>query len=213
MTRVAGQHARHRVRTLGLRTLLAIGGIVSVTVVAALALGWRSPAFVLVELAAIGAIYLLDRLAMPVIDRWDRGAEGEEHVGKVLDALVEHGWRPLHDVSFGRGNIDHVLVGPGGLFTIETKSHRGRINVANIDVAMLKQACAQRKTVERLTDMPAEALLVFSRGHLDRPVCRQRGVLVLPARLLAGHLVGRERRLDANDVERIHSRICAALRA
>jgi hypothetical protein len=151
------------------------------------------------------------RPAIPVIDRWDRGAEGEEQVAKLLDALVEHGWRPLHDVSFGRGNIDHVLVGPGGLFTIETKSHRGRIKVANIDVAMLKQAYAQRKTLERLMDMPAEALLVFSKGYLDRPVSRQRGVLVLPARMLAGHLARRERKLDADEVERIHSRLCAAL--
>jgi hypothetical protein len=211
MTRVAGQHARRRVRVLALRALFVVGGIVLITVIAALALGWRSPAFVIVELLAIGAMRLLDRLAFPVIDRWDRGAEGEEHVGKLLDALADQGWRPLHDVSLGRGNVDHVLVGPGGIFTIETKSHAGRIRVANIDPAMLKQAYAQRKAIERLIGMPVEALLVFSRAYLDRPVSRHRGVLVLPARMLAGHLARREQALDAAEVERIHGRLSAAL--
>jgi hypothetical protein len=211
MTRVAGQHARRRVRVLAIRALIVIGGIVSVTVIAAVTLGWRSLPFVLVELAAIGGLLAIDRFAMPIIDRWDRGAEGEEHVGKLLDALVDDGWRPLHDVSLGHGNIDHILIGPGGLFAIETKSHRGRINVARIDPAMLKQAYAERKTLERLTGMRADALLVFSRAYLDRPVSRQRGVLVLPARMLAGHLACRERKLDAAEVDRIHSQLVAAL--
>jgi hypothetical protein len=211
MVRVAGQHARHHVRVLAVRTLVAIAAIVAITVIAGFALGWRSLPFVLVELAAIAAMYLVDRLVFPVIDRWDRGAEGEEHVGKLLEALVERGWRPVHDVSLGRGNIDHVLIGPGGLFTIETKSHRGRLAVARIDPAMLKQAYAQRKLVERITDMPVEALLVFSNAYLDRPVSRQRGVLVLPARMLAGHLERRERKLGDSEVERLHARLLAAL--
>jgi len=76
---------------------------------------------------------------------------------------------------------------------------------------MLKQAYAERKTLERLTGMRADALLVFSRAYLDRPVSRQRGVLVLPARMLAGHLACRERKLDAAEVDRIHSQLVAAL--
>src|SRR6476619_2133999 len=102
MTRVAGQHARRRVRVLAMRALIVLGGIVSITVGAALALGWRSLTFVAVEVVAIAAMVAIDRFAMPIIDRWDRGAEGEESVGKVLDSLADDGWRPLHDVSLGR---------------------------------------------------------------------------------------------------------------
>jgi hypothetical protein len=50
---------------------------------------------------------------------WSQGAEGEEVVGEVLEGLIADGWQVIHDVSFGRGNIDHVVVGPGGLFTVE----------------------------------------------------------------------------------------------
>jgi hypothetical protein len=207
----AGAFTRHRAQSYAVRSLVALGVIAVITLAAGMALGWTSPIFVAIEFAAIAGVKALDRFAVPVVERWSRGATGEEHVGALLDSLSDQGWRPIHDVSLGRGNIDHILIGPGGIFTIETKSHPGRIAVANIDPAMLRQAYAQRKLVERITDMPAESLLVFSRAYLDRPVSRQRGVLVLPARMMAGHLARREVRLDQPEIERLHGRLCAAL--
>jgi Nuclease-related domain len=211
MTRVAGQHARRRVRVLALRTLLVLIGIVVVTVIAGLALGWKSLPFVIVELAAIGAMAMLDKVAFPIIDRWDRGAVGEEHVGKILDSLADEGWRPIHDVDMGRGNIDHVVIGPGGVFTVETKSHPGRIRAAHVDPAMLRQSYAQSKALERIAGIPVDPLLVFSRAYLTPAVSRERGVTVLPARMLAGHLARRGQRLNATEINRIHTQLSAAL--
>lgn len=59
---------------------------------------------------------------------WRVGANGEETVGGRLDKLVKHGWHVLHAVPVGeRGSdIDHVLVGPGGVYTINTKNHPGK---------------------------------------------------------------------------------------
>lgn len=56
---------------------------------------------------------------------WRVGAEGEEAVGRVLDRL--DGWHVLHSVPVGnRGSdIDHVVIGPGGVFTVNTKTHPG----------------------------------------------------------------------------------------
>jgi hypothetical protein len=59
---------------------------------------------------------------------WTRGARGEEVVAAELWRLAQPGaWRYVHSVPVGtRGSdIDHVLVGPGGVFTINTKSHVG----------------------------------------------------------------------------------------
>lgn len=55
------------------------------------------------------------------------GAGGEETVGARLEKLRKHGWHVLHSVPVGsRGSdIDHVLVGPGGVWTINTKNHPG----------------------------------------------------------------------------------------
>ena len=59
---------------------------------------------------------------------WRVGAGGEETVGSKLEKLTKDGWRVLHSVPVGtRGSdIDHVLVGPGGVYTINTKTHPGK---------------------------------------------------------------------------------------
>ena len=58
---------------------------------------------------------------------WRVGAVGEERVGERLEPLRELGWRVLHSIPVGsRGSdIDHLLIGPGGVFTINTKYHPG----------------------------------------------------------------------------------------
>lgn len=55
---------------------------------------------------------------------WRVGAKGEEKVGKELAKLPD-GWRVLHAVvvSAAGTDIDHVVIGPGGVFTLNTKRH------------------------------------------------------------------------------------------
>lgn len=64
---------------------------------------------------------------------WRRGAEGEEEVGWQLHKLGD-GWRVLHGVPVGTGDtdIDHVVIGPPGVFTVNTKNHLGgRVTVTS----------------------------------------------------------------------------------
>jgi hypothetical protein len=60
---------------------------------------------------------------------WRIGAIGEEHVGAILDTLIASGYHVLHDRRRpgGRENIDHVVIGPTGVFVVETKHYRGRV--------------------------------------------------------------------------------------
>lgn len=51
-----------------------------------------------------------------------RARDGERVVGQFLDGLREKGYRVLHDIVGEGFNIDHLLVGPHGIFTIETKT-------------------------------------------------------------------------------------------
>jgi Nuclease-related domain len=60
------------------------------------------------------------------IATWGRGAAGERLTAKVLCPLVREGWTVAHDVPLSRGNLDHVLVGPPGVFLLETKFRAGR---------------------------------------------------------------------------------------
>lgn len=57
---------------------------------------------------------------------WRIGAKGEAKVGKSLDRLPD-GWHVLNSVPVGErdSDIDHVVIGPGGVFTLNTKHHPG----------------------------------------------------------------------------------------
>jgi hypothetical protein len=59
---------------------------------------------------------------------WRKGAHGEQWIGWLLRRLPE-GWFHFDDVPIGeRGaNVDHVVVGPSGLFTINTKNLSGKV--------------------------------------------------------------------------------------
>jgi hypothetical protein len=59
---------------------------------------------------------------------WRVGADGEETIGAKLEKLTKDGWYVLHSVPVGKGDsdIDHVVIGPGGVFTINTKKHPGK---------------------------------------------------------------------------------------
>ncbi|MGQ1838268.1 nuclease-related domain-containing protein [Kocuria turfanensis] len=66
----------------------------------------------------------------PLSDRsrsWFRGAEGEIAVGQILRRLGPE-WTVLHAVPVGAGasDIDHVVIGPAGVFTLNTKNHAGK---------------------------------------------------------------------------------------
>lgn len=63
------------------------------------------------------------------IERWREGAEGEKATAKALRGLVRSRWTLLNDIDWGRGNIDHVLVGPPAIFVLETKKLRGTCSV------------------------------------------------------------------------------------
>lgn len=62
--------------------------------------------------------------------RWRVGAEGEEVMGSRLVQLRGKGWKILHSVPVGKNDsdIDHVAIGTGGVFTLNTKNH-SRSNV------------------------------------------------------------------------------------
>jgi hypothetical protein len=56
------------------------------------------------------------------------GFEGERFVGEELSRLMGLGFEIYHDVPFEGFNIDHVLVGPRGVFIVETKTRRKPLN-------------------------------------------------------------------------------------
>ncbi|MFG2927279.1 nuclease-related domain-containing protein [Streptomyces achromogenes] len=59
-------------------------------------------------------------------DSWYTGLDGERRVGRELERLASFGWHVLHGVPKNNGgDIDHLLIGPGGVFSLNTKTHPG----------------------------------------------------------------------------------------
>lgn len=145
-------------------------------------------------------------------ESWSQGAEGEEVVGQALEGLAADGWLAIHDVSFGGANIDHIVVGPGGLFTVETKSHGGRFSIDRLDPRMIAQAYAEKRKLEEITGLDVQPLLVFSQAYLiGRVPAKRRGVTILPARMLAGFFSRRRPIMSAEQAQEIHRRLSLAL--
>jgi hypothetical protein len=60
---------------------------------------------------------------------WAVGARGEETLAASLAGMPSI--RMLHDraVRGTRGNIDHLVIGPAGVFVVDAKNYRGRIRI------------------------------------------------------------------------------------
>lgn len=58
---------------------------------------------------------------------WYRGAVGELAVGRILATLPDE-WVAFHALPIGKkgADIDHLVIGPGGIVTINTKNHSGK---------------------------------------------------------------------------------------
>jgi len=59
-----------------------------------------------------------------------RGGGGATH-RPAARPLERRGWVVLHDLAVPRSqaNIDHLVIGPGGVFVIDSKQYRGRLQL------------------------------------------------------------------------------------
>jgi len=57
-------------------------------------------------------------------DAMQRGTDGENQVARVL-ATFPDDFHVIHDLTTPNGNLDHVVVGPTGVFVLDAKNWRG----------------------------------------------------------------------------------------
>lgn len=209
--RTAGQYARATVQRLRMRTLVTLGALAVATALLGRTFGLHDLRFLTAEIALLASMFAISRYVLPLVERRDRGARGEEHVGALLEELAATGWLVIHDATLGRGNVDHIAIGPGGLFTIETKSGPGPVRVGRMHGATLAQAKAQARAISWVTGLEAQPLVVFDRAWVDRPGARRKGVRVFPARTVVGWLRSRPACLTGDEVAQAHAMLAGAL--
>lgn len=91
-----------------------------------------SPAWGAAAAAGVALIFALTAVEMPQsATAWRQGAEGERKTADYLKGLEQAGFVVFHDrkVPGYGGNLDHVAIGPSGIWAIETKSLRGKVEI------------------------------------------------------------------------------------
>lgn len=69
---------------------------------------------------------------MRAAERYEKGAAGEEATATALRALPADEWTIFHDVRWPErklANVDHVVVGPPGIFVIDSKNWSGSVTI------------------------------------------------------------------------------------
>jgi hypothetical protein len=62
---------------------------------------------------------------------WRQGAHGERRTARLLDRLTRGGYVVFHDLAVPgtSANLDHLLIGPGGVFVVDSKQYSGRLQL------------------------------------------------------------------------------------
>ena len=100
-----------------------------------------------------------------------KGAAGEEIVAREL-ARLPAGYHVFHSMDAGGGvlmrrggDIDHVVVGPTGVFAIETKNWRGRVTLADGSL-LLDGVLPQRAPLEQVRLAVSSLQVRLGRGGI-----------------------------------------------
>lgn len=162
-----------------------------------------------------------------------QGRDGERAVAQYLEWFRSSGCFVFHDVPNGDANIDHLIVGPKGVFTIETKTlskpERGPCKLSLVDGAIL----ANGRPLERNPLNQAKAQAGWMRGFLNEarfdvhvwPVVlfpgwfvqpfdvKATGAWVLEPKALSKYMENEPDRLTRDEVKAIGSAMTSYIRA
>jgi nuclease-like protein len=140
---------------------------------------------------------------------WRRGAQGERHTARLLDRLTRDGFVVFHDLAVpgSPANVDHLVIGPSGVFVIDSKLWTGRVhqgadglvwhNHYRLD-RTLKTIRWEAQVVGRVLGTRTAAVVCVHGAYVHGGGLHAQGVAIVPAHLLRGAL-GYDRVLsDAN---------------
>jgi Nuclease-related domain len=158
------------------------------------------------------------------VTAWRRGAEGERRTARLLDRLARDGYVVFHDLAVPgttSANVDHLVIGPSGVFVIDSKQWSGSVrqgadglvwhNHYRLD-RTLETVRWEAQTMGRLLATHTTPLVCVHGAHVHGGSLHAQGVAIVPARLLRGAL-GYDRVLLDADVELLATTARTSLRS
>jgi hypothetical protein len=156
------------------------------------------------------------------IDRWARGSVGEVATAALLERLPSRRWVVLHDLRLpgSRANVDHLVIGPSGVWVVDTKAYRSPLKAGWRKVRVGGEPLStsavrwEAETVAALLGVAVRPLVAVHGTGLPRRGRRCGGVWVVPA----GRAVRRLRRgwlmrpvMGPSEIEKVVRNASAAL--
>lgn len=161
-----------------------------------------------------------------------QGRDGERAVAQYLEKFRAQGFQIFHDVLSGDANIDHVLIGPRGVYTVETKTiskpQRGactitvsdgvvKANGRTIERDPLVQAKAQARWLHNFlaeSELKAfvQPVVVFPGWYVERFDMKAAGVWVLEPKALGAFLEQQQETLSADQARAMASALASYVR-
>jgi hypothetical protein len=191
------------VQVLAAQARLPYGGLVGVAA-AALA-GWR-----------------LRFRPSEQVQAWRRGAAGERRTARLLERLTRDGYVVFHDLAIpgSPANVDHLVIGPSGVFVIDSKQWSGTVHQGADGLAWhnhyrldrtLDTVRWEAQTIGRILGTRAAALLCVHGAHIHGGGLEAQDVAIVPAHLLRGAL-GYDQVLSDADVDLLATTAQVSLR-
>ena len=127
---------------------------------------------------------------------WRRGAAGERRTARLLAPLERRGWVVLHDLAIpgSEANIDHVVIGPGGVLVVDSKQYRGRLHLdrygmvwhgRHLLVSALRKVLWQADQADQvlgIADITVAAIVAVHGASVPWGLLQADGVTIVPAR-------------------------------
>lgn len=131
----------------------------------------------------VGGLLLALRAAPHHEPAFHEGAIGEQAVAQALERRTAEGQTILlHDrrMPRRRGNIDHLAVTPSGVFVIDTKNHKGKVDVTRPVFGAATMLIARRDHTKLLDGLDRQVAAVHSALEAEHGDVKVEGVLCFP---------------------------------
>lgn len=213
------RRARHR-ENIRRRRPLIIGFGVAIAVVGLAFMGSQPLLGWGLILVAVGSTISTLFLLPNHISAWATGADGETRTARFLEPLRAEGFAILHDrrIPGGRANIDHIVIGPPGVFVVETKSFAGDLRIRGDEVyvsgrrktAMIEEVKREALAVQvaiaaelNALGLPVIPVLCIHRANLPWLGADAGGVRIVSGKELVKRLRKAPIRLGSEETERL----------
>ena len=210
---------------VGIAALALLGGYALGTVspIRGLPLGWG----LVIDALLLLLIWLIGKWATDKIDEvdrermsWRKGAAGEALVASTLDELPNN-FVVINDVSKRFGNIDHVVIGPTGVYVVDAKNWKGTVKADGNGELLLNGQPLNKPPIKGMlgavmdfqsklkalteTDYFVRGLMVFPNAYVEANYGSTRQIHCLRNDRLGEYLKDPEfsRRLSRTDIDGI----------